>query len=208
MTVRVALVDSGVRPEHPWLAGRGRIELAGSVGEDGALVPDPDPGDRIGHGTAAAAAILDLAPRATLVVIRVFLDRPAAPAERLLAAIGHAIALGASHVNLSLGTPDPAAESAFLPVIRRARDAGCVVVAPASFRGLASYPGILDGVEGVVPDAAVPRDGPERRPDGGRSWWHASPYLPDRCGVRAAGFLSGASVAAANLTGWMAARTD
>lgn len=59
--VAVAVIDSGVNPEHPHVsraAGGVGIKLSGDVSEDFV--------DRLGHGTAVFAAIQEKAPEADL----------------------------------------------------------------------------------------------------------------------------------------------
>src|SRR5262245_877965 len=65
--VRVAVIDSGVHASHPHVGG-----VAGGIGilEDGSLVDDYV--DRLGHGTAVAAAIREKAPDADIFAIKVF----------------------------------------------------------------------------------------------------------------------------------------
>jgi NAD(P)-dependent dehydrogenase (short-subunit alcohol dehydrogenase family) len=58
--IRVAVIDSGLNPDHPHIvsvAGGATVGLDGSV-EEGAFL------DRLGHGTAVTAAIQEKAPAA------------------------------------------------------------------------------------------------------------------------------------------------
>ena len=70
--VTVAVVDSGVEGDHPWVAGRRvesvvvRLDKRG----DTEVVPD-EPIDLYGHGTACAGIILDMAPDVDIVSVRV-----------------------------------------------------------------------------------------------------------------------------------------
>ena len=64
--VRVAIIDSGIAASHPHV---------GAVVDGVCIMPDglsPDFADRIGHGTAVAAAVRDAAPAAILIAVRVF----------------------------------------------------------------------------------------------------------------------------------------
>ena len=70
--VLVAVIDSGVDGANPAVGGRlvesVRVELA----EDGPVViPDPEAIDVVGHGTACAGIIHELAPGAEIVSVRV-----------------------------------------------------------------------------------------------------------------------------------------
>jgi subtilisin family serine protease len=66
--VTVAIIDSGVEPDHPAVGGRlvrsVRVELDGE-GEP-VVVDDPERIDVVGHGTACAGIIHGLAPGAEL----------------------------------------------------------------------------------------------------------------------------------------------
>src|SRR5256885_7529005 len=97
--VRIAIVDSGVHATHPHVAG-----VAGGV----SIRPDgssgPDFVDRLGHGTAVAAAIREKAPEAELFAIKIFERSLATDVPTLVRGIDAATAWGAHVINLSLGT--------------------------------------------------------------------------------------------------------
>src|SRR5581483_12397265 len=97
--VRVAVVDSGVHAAHPHVGG-----VAGglAIADDGAISPDFV--DRLGHGTAVAAAIREKAPDAELVAIKVFWRGLSTDVATLVRAIDCASSQGARVINLSLGT--------------------------------------------------------------------------------------------------------
>src|SRR5262249_17281990 len=100
--IRVALLDSGVDLLHPGVRGRGSVRAAFRV-DAGGVVEEPPGKDQPGHGTGVPAAILDLAPHAELVPVRVFVTEPRCSSAQLLAALRHAASLGAAFVNVSLG---------------------------------------------------------------------------------------------------------
>ena len=85
--VRVAVIDSGVHAGHPHV---GAVEGGVSFAADGARGVDAV--DRLGHGTAVAAAIREKAPDATLVPVKVFDRELRATADALVAAIDWAVA--------------------------------------------------------------------------------------------------------------------
>ena len=87
--VAVAVIDSGVNPEHPHVsrvAGGVRIKLSCDVSEDFV--------DRLGHGTAVFAAIQEKAPGADLFAVRVFEDRLRTSVRALVAAVDWAAERG------------------------------------------------------------------------------------------------------------------
>jgi len=199
LRVRIAVIDSGINGMHQHVCGRGAIvhliNLAG--GEEA---------DVLGHGTAVAAAILDLAPGNEIYSIRIFDRDLTCPSWRLLAAIDQALRSGAELCNLSLGTTAPEEAIALEERVAAARAQGMRIVAPASWSGRPSYPGVLPGADGVIADPNVPRDAPVRREEEGRAWWFASPLPRAIPGVRPQANLSGVSFATANVTGHLARR--
>ena len=198
--VRVAVVDSGIAAGHPHIGPvAGGIRIAG----DGTV--DADFADRIGHGTAVAAAIREKAPEAELFAIRVFETRLTATAEALADGIRRAMEHRARLVNLSLGTANPAHGTLLAEAVGRARIAGALVVSALELDGTPSLPGSLDGVLGVRLDWACPRDEIRLEREGGsRVVAVASGYPRPVPGVPPERNLKGMSFAVANVTGLVA----
>src|SRR5262245_6708242 len=117
--IRVAVVDSGVHAAHPHVCG-----VAEGVGilDDGARVDDYM--DRLGHGTAVAAAIREKAPDVEIVVVKVFWNMLATGIDTLVRGIEEAAARGVSVINLSLGTAEAAHRAALASAVSHARTAG------------------------------------------------------------------------------------
>ena len=176
---------------HPHVAGLGQI------------VPD-DQSDTLGHGTAAAAAILHLAPGSELHSLKVFDSLPHCPFETVLEALEESIALQPKLINLSLGTTRNDWNEALVGIIARLHEHGITLVSPATAGGLPSFPGSLAGVTGVLMDATLPRERPELRETGEHRFWYASPYPRDLPNLPRGANLAGISMAAANLTGYLA----
>ncbi|MDQ2910611.1 MAG: S8 family serine peptidase [Actinomycetota bacterium] len=166
LTVRVAVIDSGVDVSHPELKGR-IVEARSFVGGSA--------NDVQGHGTFVAgeiAALTDnglgiagLAPPARLLVAKVVRDDGSIPPRAEARAIRWAVRSGAKVINLSLGgTRDPSDPSVdgFSYEERRAIDyavrTGALVVAsvgngedaPSKPWRFASYPAALPHVLGVA----------------------------------------------------------
>jgi subtilisin family serine protease len=154
--VLVAVIDSGVEAAHP--------DLVGNIVEGFDYVDgDPTPNDASGHGTHVAGIIAahadnDVgvaggAPGAKVLALRVLGADGRGTTAALARAIDAAVAAGAGVINLSLSVD--AILQAVLPdgellqAIRRAVDAGVVVVAAAGNHALPiceqpeSTPGIL-----------------------------------------------------------------
>jgi len=162
--------------------------------------PDGDTVDRLGHGTAVAAAIRDLAPGATLIVGKIF-DRALATNPHVLArGIAWATSRGARLINLSLGTANRAHEDALRESVVLAAAAGAMVVSAREAGGIVWLPGSLPGVVSVVADARLERDEVVVDDRG----FTAAPYPRSIPGVPKERNLSGVSFAVANVTGFLA----
>ena len=201
---RIAILDSGINCGHPHIAGQGEVVVGPTIVGDGSALQDAEATDTLGHGTAVAAAILDLAPGSILYSVKIFADRLDCPFEHVLTGLEHAMGWEPDLVNLSLGTALPTYQQALEALLREGLDRGVRIVAPASLSGLSSYPGGLAGVDAVLDDPSRGRGDPVRKRHGDREYWFASPYPRDLPGVPRAANLSGVSLATANVTGSLA----
>jgi len=139
--LRVAVVDSGINPNHPHVEG-----VAGGVGLGrGDDDPEPDWNDRLGHGTAVAAAIKQWAPSIELYAVRVFDRSFSTEIDDVVRGLRWCAQSGMDVVNLSLATLKDTHRSALETVSREVP----VLVAPYDFAGIPAYPGSLDWVFGV-----------------------------------------------------------
>jgi hypothetical protein len=161
--------------------------------------PDGDTVDRLGHGTAVAAAIRDLAPGVTLVVGKIFDRTLTTNADALARGIEWGVSRGARLINLSLGTANALHEERLVASVSRAAAAGALVVSARDW-----LPGSLPGVVSVVADARLERD--ELRVEDGA--FAAAPYPRPIPGVPRDRNLSGVSFAVANVTGALARLLD
>lgn len=196
--IRIAVIDSGVHPDHPHIDAA-RLLPGFAVARDGA-VRDGDSIDALGHGTAVTAAIQEQAPDSLCLPIRVFHDGLRASARALVSAIDRAVAVRVDIINLSLGTMNPAHAAAFAAAAARARAAGIRIVAAREADGQPCWPGRLDGVLGVTLDWDCPRDACVER-DG---IIHASGHPRPIPGVPQQRNLFGVSFAVANASGIIA----
>jgi len=198
--VSVAVVDSGIVPGHPHV---GRV--------DGGVCLEPDGTesdafvDRLGDGTAVAAAIREKAPGATLIAVKVFDRALATNAELLARGIVWAAERGARLINLSLGTANHAREAALRQAVERAVTNGAIVVSAYESNGTHLLPGSLTDVAGVLVDWESERDElalVDEQDEGPR--FRASGYPRPIAGVPPERNLSGVSFAVANVTGFLA----
>jgi subtilisin family serine protease len=139
----VAVIDTGVRADHPDLQGR---VLPGHDFVDG----DGTPQDGDGHGThvlgivGATAGngigVSSVAPGATLLPVRVLGDDGSGNTDNIVKGIDYAIAQRADVINLSLGETIPLSglgvASDIGDAVDRALDRGIVVVAAAGNTGV------------------------------------------------------------------------
>jgi Subtilase family/Fervidolysin N-terminal prodomain len=134
--VLIAVIDSGVDPAHP--------ELAGMIADSfDALESDEKPH---AHGTAVAGAIvaharlMGVAPQARILVARAFSAQertPAATTYSVIQSIDWALARGARIINMSFTGPrDPSIERR----VAQARQQGVVLIAAAGNGGPKSRP--------------------------------------------------------------------
>ena len=186
------MIDSGVHASHPHV---------GAVEESVCLEPpDGDTVDRLGHGTAVAAAIRDIAPGSTLVVGKIF-DRSLSTNAAVLArGIDWAVERRARVINLSLGTANPAHAATLGESVARASAAGALVVSARESGGVVWLPGSIEGVASVVADSGLERDELEVDERG----FVAAPYPRPIPGVPRDRNLSGVSFAVANVSGFLA----
>ena len=194
----VGVIDSGVHAAHPHI---------GAVAPGAAFDPrgrsSPDCVDRLGHGTAVAAAIQDLAPGVRICPLKVFDRRLDAPVETLVAAIGWAAEHALPLVNLSLGTADRSRAGALADAVGRAHAAGTTVVAAGSDAGIDWLPGSLN-VEGVIRvelDWSCPRGAHTAGPAGSGAVFRTCGYPRPIPGVDPERNLKGLSFAVASVTG-------
>ena len=197
--VRVAIIDSGVHASHPHVNG---IEQGVAIRADGSL--DDDFVDRLGHGTAVAAAIREKAPEALLVAIKVFWETLATDVASLVCGIDEACRRGAKIINLSLGTANPAHRPLLEAAADRAAQHGAFIVAAGEDNGTRWLPGSIAGVVAARLEWDIPRDTYRVVEVNDRRVVSASGYPRDIPGVPREKNLKGLSFAVANTTGFVA----
>lgn len=204
--VRVAVVDSGVSGGHPHVGEVSEsvrvVEVAGASALE---IRTDDALDRMGHGTAVAAAIREKAPGVELVSVKVFDRALATSAESLARAITWAADRQARLINLSLGTANAGRADVLGAALAHAAARGAIVVSARESGGVAWLPGSLPGVAGVDVDWECERDVLEVTfPEAGVASFRASAYPRPIPGVPRERNLSGISFAVANVTGFLA----
>ncbi len=105
--IKVAVIDSGVDLQHPALAGGfvPAAEMWDYVGNDALPQEEGTLGTgAYGHGTSVAAIVLQVAPKAKILPLRVLAPSGAGDVLNVAAAINDAVGKGARIINLSLGS--------------------------------------------------------------------------------------------------------
>jgi subtilisin family serine protease len=155
----VAVVDTGVDPAHPAIAGHvlpGGFDLIGQDMDplDERNLEDDDRDgvidEQYGHGTFVASLVLAVAPDAMILPVRALDAEGFGTSSTVAAGIIWAVDAGADVVNLSADVPD--APEMVREAVRYARDRGVVVVAAAGNAGATdiAFPARYSDVLGVT----------------------------------------------------------
>jgi subtilisin len=100
--VRVAIVDSGVDPDHPLV---GQVQQAVTIGDPDKVEVLPDTeGDLCGHGTACAGIVRSIAPDCEIVSVRVLGAGYTGSGPVLMAGLEWAVDEKFDLINMSLST--------------------------------------------------------------------------------------------------------
>ena len=152
--VTVAIIDSGVERDHPAVGGKlvrsVRVELAADPDDDPVVVDDPEALDVVGHGTACAGIIHEIAPGADLVSVRVLGPDNRGKGIVFAAGLDWAIEQGATVVNLSLSSKSEALFGLFHDLADQAYFANVLLVCAANNVPGNSYPSLFASVVSVA----------------------------------------------------------
>lgn len=142
--VKVAVIDTGIDLDHPVFQGKlaPRREWWDFVGWDD--YPQEEAGSSYGHGTGVAGIILQVAPNATILPLRVLDKNGRGDVDDVVTAIDMAVWRGAHIINLSLGTKVDVDSLEIL--VRYAKQRGVIVVASSGNRdeGRLEFPAQYD----------------------------------------------------------------
>jgi thermitase len=130
--VKVAVIDTGVDLEHPAFAASLAPQAEWRDFYDADLLPDEEGVMGVGgygHGTAVAGIVLQIAPNATILPLRVLGPDGSGDVLNVAQAIDWAVAKGARIINLSLGSGERS--KVVQDAIARAKSRNVMVVSSA-----------------------------------------------------------------------------
>jgi thermitase len=146
--IKIALIDTGLDLNHPVLQKHLTPPEQWRDFVDKDNVPQDQPSNTTpsgyGHGTAVAGLILQMAPRATILPIRVFKPDGSSNTEDLYQAIAYAVSMNADIINISGGSLEP--DYTLHALIGATSSLGIYTVAAAGNTGLVdkgTYPARL-----------------------------------------------------------------
>jgi len=145
--IRIAVIDTGWAREshdHRVLPGCGFVESA----EDRRIHQNDDYDDRSGHGTYCSRVIMELAPAASIIPIRVFGSSLETSCAAVEVGLDEAMRRGARVINLSLGTRLREHAASLYRACARASADGAIIVAAAHAK-FGGFPARFDNVIGV-----------------------------------------------------------
>lgn len=133
--IRVAIIDTGIDLKHPAFTGAIlETEMWDFVGNDAIPQEEGTLGfGAYGHGTNVAGIVLQIAPRAKILPLRVLGADGSGDVTRVAAAINYAVSKGVQVINLSLGSENES--SAVKSAINDATAKGVFVVSSSGNTG-------------------------------------------------------------------------
>ncbi len=152
--VRVAVIDSGVEHDHPWLGdcvkGGVIVEYDARRKESVKILDDPKPRDLFGHGTACAGIIHKLAPDAEIYSVRVLGKDLTGRAFQFAGGLRWAIENGMNVMNLSLSTSKQEYYGLFHELADDAYFKNVLLVSAVNNIPAPSYPSLYSSVISVA----------------------------------------------------------
>ena len=148
MTVKIAVIDSGINPGHSHVQG-----VAGGISyhleASGKVMEGADFRDELGHGTAIAGVIREKNSQAKIYAVKIFHQILEAPAALLMAAMQWAIRVRVNIIHLSLGTERPEYRKDLKRLCQDAVRKDIVVIASARSLEDQVFPAVFDEAIGV-----------------------------------------------------------
>lgn len=147
--VTVAIVDSGIEASHPAVGGVDQY-VAITQGAAGLFYDEAPHEDLVGHGTACAATVRQLAPECGLLSVRVLSENLTGRGTVFAAGLRFAIASGARVVNCSLSSGKADYKELFYEIADEAYFAGVILVCAVNNVPSPSFPSTFASVISVA----------------------------------------------------------
>lgn len=147
--VKVCVIDSGIDGSHPAFTGKIRAQFDVVTDHMGVRCVPAEVTDSIGHGTACAGIILQLAPEAEIYSVKVIGQESHGTADQLMAGLTFALDQGFDVINMSLGTTDDSVSRRLGALADRAFYEGRIIVAAANNFGQVAFPAHFSSVLAV-----------------------------------------------------------
>ncbi|HJN78307.1 MAG TPA: S8 family serine peptidase [Myxococcota bacterium] len=148
--VTIAIIDSGIDKNDPRLAG---VDVDGwniQLSATGHALLGAEFRDDNGHGTEIAVAVHRIAPKASLLAVKIMDAKLKTSADLMAAGIETSTRNGAKVINLSLGTPNMGKALLLRDCCALAVENGSVVLAAAHPKGERAYPADLPETVGAA----------------------------------------------------------
>lgn len=146
--VKVAVIDSGIDDTHPLINVKDGICICND--EQGKVRVSQNYSDNVGHGTACAGIICNIAPNIELFSVKIFDESLFAPGEYLVQAILWAIDNQIDVVNLSLGVIDVTFRDRIADICQEASGKGVILISAKHNQGMESFPADVEDCIGVA----------------------------------------------------------
>jgi len=188
---RVGIIDSGVRSS---LHDRVASARSFALGDERQLITGDHCHDLLGHGSRIADCVLAHTSNVELVIAQVFFERLTTSVAQLVAAMEWLLQQRVSMINLSLGLTNDHPQ--LRQLCDRAQGLGIDLVASSPAHGAMVYPAGYDSVWAATGDA--------RCELGEFSYLNNQQALFGASSKSIDGYVGGASLAAAHITGILA----
>jgi subtilisin len=147
--VKVAVIDSGIDADHPAVGGvTGYVSVG--VGPSGLTYDESPHQDAVGHGTACAGIIRQLAPDCELYSVKVLGPNLGGRGNVFAAGLRWAIDHGVQVCNLSLGTSKPELYGVLHELADQAYFRNIILVAAANNLPVPTFPAVYASVISVA----------------------------------------------------------
>lgn len=202
--VQIAILDSGVNPHFPEIAGRSMHSYLCTLADTGLQVKRLDGdfnSDTSGHGSCVQSCLFNVAPEAEVHHYRILDHANNCSSELLCLALDHVIDKGYPVINLSLGTRNEALIGWLVSIMKRAYEANVGIVAASSNIGNSLFPSRFTYCISVSGADGLKRDQIRFQPGNVIEFAACGVRVPVRAPGKQMIEVTGSSYASAHVTG-------